>query len=98
MKKTYEKPKIEAVTYAANTSLCGSCGDVMDRENIDYIAALLEVWYDPNDENSINPEYFLAEVATPSNPFFAGAEDRCSVAIADGMYCKFTISGNYFLS
>ena len=92
MKKTYEKPKIEAVTYAANTSLCGSCANAADKDVIDNIAMMLDLWGgDP-----ISSSYFMELVNAHDTRIFSES-DRCSIVVTE-YYCKFTFDGPYFLS
>lgn len=94
MKKIYEKPKIEIVAYAANTSLCGSCGSHMDSEAIDEIAMIMDLWYITGDYEW-SGEYFKEHYAEGN---FFSAADPCEDEVFTESFCKFTAGTLVFLS
>lgn len=92
MKKIYEKPEIESVSYAANTSLCGSCDT--PEEDLETIALLFDL-----DEN-----FFTSRKGAG---YFQNQNDGCQASIdivAPGFtdmfdyLCKFTSGFHLFIS
>lgn len=83
--KTYEKPKLIALSLAANDMLCSGCSE-KTRYDSDWNNFLKEFGTDSNNNGVIEPGEF-------SNGLFAGSGDSCTISVSGvEKYCKFTAS------
>lgn len=79
MKKVYEKPELNIVSYDSNSSLCTGC-DISDPG---FIIEMFEGWLGPD---HLNDETY--------KKLFAVSES-CEIKVDFEGYCKFTSAGMY---
>lgn len=98
MKKIYKKPEIEAVSYAADTSLCGSC-----ESSTDDLMTLAEIASDLYGVD-LGSNFFTSRIGSG---YFQNYSDGCRAEINDLLpdftdsfdyFCKFTAGLQLFIS
>lgn len=83
--KTYEKPRLIALSLSADDMLCSGC-DLKTKDTSDYFVQILNQLFDSNEDGYVD--------SSELGGLFASSEQCSEFNDAFGAYCKFTAADN----
>lgn len=85
--KTYEKPKLIALSLAANDMLCSGCGEDPLRDKTDIVQMIIDL------NSGVDKDGNGVIDSSEGNALFTDSNDGCTSSVEIEGYCKYTSTG-----